>query len=141
MSWTAARVEACRELWFDGLSAIQCAQKLGGLEHCSDHGKNAVISLVHRQGWARPKPARSVERKPRQTMANGALIADLSVVERFNARKPAHFIGVTFEELNDAHCRWPNGDKLVLYCGQPKMMDSSYCVRCTQRAFVSEAVA
>jgi len=44
MVWTQDRAKLLRKLWADGLSASQCAARLGGIT------RNAVIGKVHRMG-------------------------------------------------------------------------------------------
>jgi len=37
---------------------------------------------------------------------------------------------VSFEELEDHHCRFPHGDDLpYMFCGKPKSGSSSYCLQ------------
>ncbi len=54
MTWTQERVESLIQLWSDGLSARQIADKLGGVT------RNAVIGKAHRlnlqRGVPRPEP-------------------------------------------------------------------------------------
>jgi hypothetical protein len=36
--------------------------------------------------------------------------------------------GLTFFDLREHHCRWPNGEQSpFVYCGQDKTSNSSYC--------------
>ena len=51
MEWTEARVDQLKQLWGDGLTASQIAEKLGGVS------RNAVIGKAHRLGLSsRPSP-------------------------------------------------------------------------------------
>ena len=51
MEWTEARVDQLKQLWSDGLTACQIAEKLGGVS------RNAVIGKAHRLGLSsRPSP-------------------------------------------------------------------------------------
>ncbi|MBO42905.1 MAG: global cell cycle regulator GcrA-like protein [Rhodospirillaceae bacterium] len=51
MEWTEARVDQLKQLWSDGLTASQIAEKLGGVS------RNAVIGKAHRLGLSsRPSP-------------------------------------------------------------------------------------
>lgn len=47
MAWTESRVATVEKLWADGLSAAEIAKQLGGTT------RNAVIGVVHRNGWQR----------------------------------------------------------------------------------------
>tara|TARA_Y100001935_G_C17231290_1_gene470551 strand:- start:507 stop:902 length:396 start_codon:yes stop_codon:yes gene_type:complete len=51
MEWTETRVDQLKQLWGDGLTASQIAEKLGGVS------RNAVIGKAHRLGLSsRPSP-------------------------------------------------------------------------------------
>jgi GcrA cell cycle regulator len=53
MSWTEERIERLKQMWQDGSTASEIAEKLGGVS------RNAVIGKAHRLGLeARPSPVR-----------------------------------------------------------------------------------
>ncbi|MEC7303926.1 MAG: GcrA family cell cycle regulator, partial [Pseudomonadota bacterium] len=55
MEWTEARVDQLKNLWEEGLSASQIANRLG------DVTRNAVIGKAHRLGLSsRPSPIKRV---------------------------------------------------------------------------------
>jgi GcrA cell cycle regulator len=129
--WTEERVELLKELWSEGLSASQVAERLGGL------ARNAVIGKVHRlclatppgreyrmAGHGQPRgrrrvPAgtpRAIRLRPR--IAPAALVAAVPA----SAIKPAAAVvedpqihieelpGVALLDLRAEQCRFPYGD-------------------------------
>jgi hypothetical protein len=40
---------------------------------------------------------------------------------------PAPFLALNIADLEPGHCRWPEGDGHITYCGQPQREESSYC--------------
>jgi GcrA cell cycle regulator len=143
--WTSERTEKLRELWADGLSASQCAEKLGG-----GITRNAVISKVHRSGFAeRTKGETGRGVKSTKTKAAPAPAKEpvpiaapspaprLAPIEQAFAQAapppPPAGAGVTLIELRLSSCRWVNGDPRDdshRYCGERRetMEDGkSYC--------------
>ncbi len=58
MSWTEERIEQLKQMWHDGATASEIADKLGGVS------RNAVIGKAHRLGLeARPSPVKPGEEK------------------------------------------------------------------------------
>jgi len=58
MSWTEERIERLKQMWHDGATASEIADKLGGVS------RNAVIGKAHRLGLeARPSPVKPGEEK------------------------------------------------------------------------------
>lgn len=54
-----------------------------------------------------------------------------------DARTPYQFLGITFADLQDGHCRYPQGEgRNILYCGQPQMTESPYCSVCHKICYV-----
>lgn len=46
------------------------------------------------------------------------------------AQEPS-FLGIPFLDLRSHHCRYPRTIKgKTMYCGQPRIEDSSYCLAC-----------
>jgi len=143
-AWTEERVEFLKKCWADGLSASQVAAKMGLT-------RNAVIGKVCRLGLAgrklaqtprvRSSPPRSgagvvgaisLHRRKRPSNPSGAIPPDTSVLERLAAETPPpEFLGIPFLDLEPNHCRYPRGEgRDTLFCGQPKMLESSYCAHC-----------
>ncbi len=56
MSWTEERIERLKQMWHEGATASEIAEKLGGVS------RNAVIGKAHRLGLeARPSPVKAGE--------------------------------------------------------------------------------
>ena len=56
MSWTEERIERLKQMWHEGATASEIAEKLGGVS------RNAVIGKAHRLGLeARPSPVKPGE--------------------------------------------------------------------------------
>lgn len=149
--WTEALTKQLISLWADGLSASQIAGELGcGLT------RNAIIGKVHRIGLhhranshgqtfvdnpKKPKPKRT----RRALRRNGGgfvaidaapmLTPDIASLEQLEATPaPETFLGIPLSKLQDHHCRYPRtADGVHLFCGQPKITDSSYCLSCHRR--------
>jgi hypothetical protein len=68
----------------------------------------------------------------------------LSLKRQFAARKSKTllegFLCVSFEELKDGMCRFPDDSAPALYCGQPQQEDSPYCPRCHRIAYLPRKV-
>ncbi len=78
--WDDARVTLLTQLWLDGYSAQQCADRLGG-----GITRNSVISKIHREGISARTKTRSPRQaqrawKPRQGVKEGKATARLSVI-------------------------------------------------------------
>jgi GcrA cell cycle regulator len=149
-AWTEERVKALKQLWNDGLSASQIANRLGGIS------RNAVIGKVHRLGLAgRAPPSRRrqqplcppapvlrmnarVSCRPSTAVTSArrfvpsaskmtALALMPSTVEEANI-SPA--LRVNLLELDDRMCRWPVGepqDENFHFCGRRRADGIAYC--------------
>lgn len=133
MAWTDERVEQLKELWAEGLSASQIANKMGGVT------RNAVIGKVHRLGLAgRATPAAP---KPK-------------VVQHFDEpaqKSPTYgldslYPGLdkpTVSSIDGNQCKWPVGDPTsedFHFCGQPSSNGKPYCAYHSQVAFQPNTV-
>src|SRR5688572_730572 len=142
--WTEDRVDLCKTLWAQGLSASQIAKRLGGVT------RNAVIGKVHRLGLA-PRAPRS------RAMFRDAKILSLfrptrrqlntppgSKTNRKNVTSPRirlvkpvvelpetpEALRVDLLDLREDMCRWPIGDPKkegFHFCGRQCGEDFSYC--------------
>lgn len=131
--WPDAHHALLSKLKGDGLSASLIADRLNA-EFKTDYTRNAVIGRSHRQGLAHTvrykAPAIRKERQPkyaRVRLPSGELMP--LAPEHVESPQPYEFLGITFAQINDSHCRYPRGNPVV-YCGQRKMGGSSYCAAC-----------
>ncbi|MGN6154560.1 MAG: GcrA family cell cycle regulator [Sphingomicrobium sp.] len=75
MSWTEERIERLKNMWHEGATASEIAEKLGGVS------RNAVIGKAHRLGLeARPSPV-----KPGEEHAAGAAPAKAPAARKAEA--------------------------------------------------------
>jgi GcrA cell cycle regulator len=109
MFWTEERVAALQQLWAQGLSASQIAERLGSVT------RNAVIGKAHRLGLAgRPSPIR-VE----------PAAAPAAPVRASNYKGPT--------------CQWPLGDPTsqdFKFCGAPIEPGRPYCAQHCEQAYI-----
>ena len=129
MAWTDDRVEQLKQLWGEGLSASQIANRMGGVT------RNAVIGKVHRLGLAgratpaAPKPKAVVAAEP-EVISKGASI-NLETLTLGDERPTVSTIGGN-------QCKWPIGDPAsedFHFCGQPTSAGKPYCAYHSQLAF------
>jgi hypothetical protein len=120
--WTSERKELVRRLWERGFTATQIAGRLD-----IEVTRNAVIGLVHRNRWGHGMLPKDKPRKPSpRKHATRPLPRQIPVPPE--PRQPVPPGGLTFFDLREHHCRWPNGEQSPFaYCGQDKTSNSSYC--------------
>lgn len=155
-TWTKQRVALLRKLWTeDGLSAAQCAERLGGVS------RNAVLSKVHRDGFAErgctprrkprkrakmdaPKPPHAQKQKaPPAPRGNPALRAIFQAdPEPFEPAAEEIVIPPherkQLKDLEEHHCRWPIGDPQESdfhFCARRKVFGLPYCEHHARRAY------
>lgn len=134
--WTPERIGTLTNLWIAGWTAGKIAQVLGGTT------RNAVIGKAHRlklaQGEPRlrplpktmpPKPAKSIRieasraariHQPVKTKEAPALIGDIWAALPGSTPVP-------MSEMTG--CKWPIGDRPMLFCNEPLDGDARYCSR------------
>lgn len=133
MTWTSQRVETLKALWADGLSASQCAARLGEVT------RNAVIGKVTRLGLPPRGKTRAQARRERPTLrarpwrptpptlppVRAALQLPLPLPDF----EPAPEGGLQLADLTHSMCRWPIGDPKrpgFHFCGRAKSF-GAYC--------------
>lgn len=133
MAWTDDRVEQLKQLWAEGLSASQIANKMGGVT------RNAVIGKVHRLGLAgRATPAAP---KPKITSK-----FEEPVSKSTNLGLDQLYPGLdkpTVSSIGGNQCKWPIGDPTsedFHFCGQPAVDGKPYCAYHSQIAFQPNTV-
>jgi GcrA cell cycle regulator len=155
--WTDHRVELLKTLWdANELSCSEIAYELGG-----GISRNAVIGKALRMGLSKKGRAPATRgAKLRRTKIKGERPAtekktirksgkgfvplrpadfteadDVTSVQDLEAQTPPDtFLGIHLVNLNPNQCRYPRTiDGATLFCGQPKLEESSYCASCHQR--------
>jgi GcrA cell cycle regulator len=139
MSWTDERIDLLKQLWEQGLTASQIAEKLaGGLS------RNAVIGKAHRLGLkARPSPVKAGEIAPPEQQGEvkpdsrpAALAAAAEparpkpAIPRAPQAAQAGSGKTTLLDLSDKICKWPighPGDADFHFCGKPVQPSFPYC--------------
>jgi GcrA cell cycle regulator len=121
-TWTEERREFVRELWAQGYSAGEIAQRLK-----PKMTRNAVIGLCHRNKF--PHGKRRTAPMPSPEPLPPAYSAREEPRPRPQPPKPepSAFLGLPLHELTDSQCRWPDGDGPFLFCGQPASLGQPYC--------------
>lgn len=153
--WTDKRLAVLRELWSDGWSAQQIANKLG------NPSRNSVIGKVHRLGLMQPRGKRkaqttrphdqgggTIQRIRNKAVSKERATKDWGIRQRlmdkagrnsgpdpqkplpqppeaFSDRAP---LNLTLLELTNATCKWPHGDEAPFeYCGHETFGFQPYC--------------
>jgi len=146
MAWTDERVEELKQLWAEGLSASQIANRIGGVT------RNAVIGKVHRLGLsgratpAAPSRGRTIElakpaTKPSEVADEKAERPYTETASEAPVVEPALLSGgelATVSTLSRNMCKWPIGDPAkedFHFCGQPAAAGKPYCTHHAEVAF------
>lgn len=122
-TWTPERDADLRKLRGLGYSYSRCALILGdGLT------RSACLGRGNRIGLRRVNPHKPEPKKQKRRATSSVSLAPEPYQEP--AARP-DFLGITFDQLDTHHCRYPRGEgREMLFCGQPKMEGSSYCPAC-----------
>ncbi|WOI53573.1 GcrA family cell cycle regulator [Parvularcula sp. LCG005] len=133
MAWTDERVEQLKQLWSDGLSASQIANRMGGVT------RNAVIGKVHRLGLAgRATPTAPISKavhSPQAEQESRTPTFSLESLSLGDDRPTVSSIGAN-------QCKWPIGDPAAEdfhFCGQSTSSAKPYCAYHSQLAFQPNA--
>ncbi|WP_370338449.1 GcrA family cell cycle regulator [Parvularcula marina] len=128
MAWTEERVDQLKQLWGEGLSASQIANKMGGVT------RNAVIGKVHRLGLAGRATPAAPKPKTVQRYDEPELKTPITGLENL-------YPGIdrpTVSSIDGNQCKWPIGDPTseeFHFCGQPSNHGKPYCAYHSQVAF------
>lgn len=166
--WTDGELEMIRRMWAEGHSGSHIANTLG--EAGFHRSRNAVIGIVHRQGWAshRPKPVKVAKSSEEILVVAEERRATKVVVKR--ERAPAAVVrrpppsrrpleapepepavspqprplppegGVALVDLEHWHCRYVVVESPYRFCGQEKAFGTSWCSVCCERVFTPEGM-
>ena len=147
MDWNDERINLLKQLWGQGLTASQIAERLGGVS------RNAVIGKAHRLGLSsrpspirggaitgprparkrtapttRPAPAPSVDNAPAEIAAESEPVQE-------PAPKPAPRRAVAG---SSKACMWPVGDpkeQNFHFCEEPAEPGRPYCAKHCSQAY------
>lgn len=127
MTWTDERIEQLKPLWLSGMSAAQCADRLGV-------SRNAIIGKVTRLGLCRPARTSLVRLTNRMRKRPMPLeVAEELLADGVTDLPPDQSeFAVPFMDVKHEQCRWPLGDPRsasFMVCGAGKMQESPYCAR------------
>lgn len=156
-TWTPDREDLLRKLWALGLSASQCAERIGEITRSSVIGKAHRLGLARRgPSWivtsmrkransiepaareAGKKAAQEIERKKAdfrvEDATDRAAVAApvVSLAESKNAPASLH---IPLLDLQAGMCRWPEDDYRQGFCGHKTVPGTSWCPRHHFRAF------
>jgi GcrA cell cycle regulator len=163
LSWTDERVELLKKLWSDGLSASQIAAQLGGVSRNAVIGKVHRLKLSGRAkspSSGAPKVKRNPTPRTPSTRSYGGGRTSTTVTHAVGATMMKSEVGLSalaeadlrpiedivvpiskklpLVELNEATCKWPQGDPLsedFHFCGHQSEEDSPYCKYHSRLAF------
>ena len=157
MDWNEERTATLTKMWLEGMSASQCAQRLGGVS------RNAVIGKVHRLGLdsrQAPSRPRSLGGRPAGSSRAATTLVQAhrsaTIQPAAPAPRPAPLAAPVNLELKPTSsllslgghaCRWPIGDPGTAdfgFCGRERHGAGSYCVdhaQISHRRKRSEAAA
>jgi len=128
--WIPERVELLRQLWKEGLSASQIANKFKGTRIT----RSSVLGKVHRLKLEPREPRRPV--KPKRRHANSGVPKPPAPPPRPRppppppSSTPPRMRALSFFRLKSQHCRFPLGEwdePARLFCGADKDQREIYC--------------
>jgi len=127
--WTLERIELLRQLWAEGFSASQIADKFKGVRftRCSVIGKARRLKLA-------PRRPRQPAKQKLERRANGGMSKPPMPSQPRPPLPPQPVAPrmrvLSFFRLKPCHCHWPLGDWFEparLFCGADKDAGQIYC--------------
>lgn len=134
--WTPERVERLRALWKEGRTSSYCADVLGV-------SRSAIVGKIHRIGMAGRRVSQNMAERKKIAASAGPRVPRLATprpkpvipVEPLPVLKADDVARVSFADLEHHHCRWPAGDPVEGFCGEPKVPGLPYCAGHAHRAY------
>jgi GcrA cell cycle regulator len=128
-AWPEDKERRLRQLWAEGWSASQIAERIGGVS------RNAVIGKLHRMGLVEAKRPGAKRAPPRATKPKSVTWQPKKPkAEDVPYREPPPDVPaekrVKHNDLEAHHCRWPCGDPKETdfgFCGEQKIPGQAYC--------------
>jgi GcrA cell cycle regulator len=146
LEWSSEQDGLLRQLRNEGLSFGLIVRKFTALGH--PRSKGSIVGRANRLNIPGAlQPSKHLPRhKPRFRsiiLASGAAVSALlrrrtrpAAVRNTNIDTAAEpFLGIALIDLNQNHCRYPEGDDPILFCGQPALKGSPYCVTHTKLCY------
>ena len=154
MDWSADDDANLREWRRDGFSFGLIERKFKDLGQ--KRSKGAIIGRAFRLSILGPsKPVHALERHNAAhygAQRNKSTIAPRNAINALLALRskpgtarlanadvvpgPGAFLGIALVDLCQDHCRFPQGELPILFCGQPQVEGSPYCEKHTNLCFV-----
>lgn len=127
--WTADRLALLKSLCEFPCSASWLADKINQ-ETGSTFTRNAIIGKIGRSGIVKLDANPEDPNRPKKTRKpRNRIRPERNVVDLFEEMlPPPDFLGITFSETTNKTCMYPEGQgSEMLFCGQPRKDESSYC--------------
>lgn len=131
--WTADEIAELRRLWTDGLLVREICQRMG-------RSSGAVVAKIDRLGL------KSRSRESQSQAMRGECRAARTASPRLEKQRPTKemvsglICRTPFVELQAGQCKWPHGDRDILFCARPTRNNGPYCSHHVQKAFTPKTV-
>jgi hypothetical protein len=146
LQWSSEQDGLLRQWRNEGLSFGLIVRKFTALGH--PRSKGSIVGRANRLNIPGAlQPSKHLPRhKPRFrsiVLASGAAVSALlrrrtrsAVVRTTNTDTAADaFLGIALIDLDQNHCRYPEGDDPILFCGQQAVPGSPYCATHTKLCY------
>jgi GcrA cell cycle regulator len=164
-AWTVEREARLKELWESGLSASQCAERLGGgATRNAVIGKVSRLGLSFRDGPVRPRKTRAQVRRQRGGAGRGSPFnpaygnppPSVREIEPLPPPQETDIARISFNDIDEKeitiplangevrkvkrHCKFripttPPDCRAIEYCGDQRMDGLPYCEAHAKRAY------
>jgi GcrA cell cycle regulator len=146
MRWTDEKKALVRELWAEGRTSYEVAERLGG-----NITRSALMGVISRMGLKRAKGISQRKHRPSSIIRpsyylqyGGGFMGDPTKKPepgprdvRTLADDPALSETVSLEDVKRNQCRFPFGETNdIHFCGRPQQPGSSYCPQHHERCWV-----
>jgi GcrA cell cycle regulator len=139
-SWPDDQVEELKRLHDKGLSSAEAARELN-LKFRTTHSRNAVIGKKARLGLSVPTGPRTPRMKSAQDrVLKARIVRPRPAPHQFACDETGLRIAdvvpldISIDDLTDDTCRWPYGERPVVYCGHQPLEGLPYCASHTALA-------
>lgn len=129
--WSQDEMDFLRDLKDKGHSARKIAKLLKQKFTTCFYTRNSVLGKLHRMGLCLhlSKEAHGLRVQEGMRQAKKSAKPKLATYPLPVETETPPECAVTFENLEDDHCRYPFGESpSIVFCGREKMLGSSFCV-------------